>query len=156
MEIRSIRIGDIPGVVKLMRDFAAFEDLADYCEISEKKLEEVLFGPRSFVESLVSVELDKAVGYCIFYQHFASFRGQSGFYLEDIFIEDGFRGRGLGEAMIRRIAKIAGERGLERIDFQVLDWNESAVNFYFKLGAERDDSERHFKFTDEAFRSLAS
>jgi ribosomal protein S18 acetylase RimI-like enzyme len=58
--------------------------------------------------------------------------------------------------MLRTIAGIAANRGFDRIDFQVLDWNTSAVNFYLKLGAVRDDSERHFKFTDDAFRSLAA
>ena len=157
MEIRSITQADVPGVVKLMRDFAKFENLADYCEITEAKLHDALFGRSSFVEAAVVVDEQLGViGYAIFYPHFASFRGQTGFYLEDIYIDDKFRKQGLGEKMIRAIARLAAERGFERIDFQVLDWNTPAVNFYLKLGAGRDDSERHFKFTDDAFRSLAS
>ena len=157
MEIRAIKPEDVKGVVSLMRAFAEFERLLDYCEITVEKLENVLFGPGSFVESLVAFDDDgKLIAYSIFYPHFASFRGPTGYYLEDIFIDDSFRGRGLGEAMLRTIANIAAKRGFDRIDFQVLDWNTPAVNFYLKLGAVRDDSERHFKFTDEAFKSLAA
>lgn len=144
------------GVVKLMRDFAEFEKLGEYCKITEEKLSKAMFGQGSFVEAIVAVENGSLIGYAIFYPHFASFRGQIGYYLEDIFIKDEFRGKGLGEFMLRTIAKIASDRGFERIDFQVLDWNTPAVNFYKKLGADRDESERHFKFTDAAFRSLAS
>jgi GNAT superfamily N-acetyltransferase len=157
MEIRSIKPDDVEGVVRLMRAFAEFENLLDYCEITAEKLEKVLFGPGSFVESLVAFDDDgKLIAYSIFYPHFASFRGQTGYYLEDIFIDDSFRGQGLGEALLRTIANIASKRGFDRIDFQVLDWNTSAVNFYLKLGALRDDSERHFKFTDDAFKALAA
>jgi len=98
----------------------------------------------------------KGVGYAFFFPNFASFRGQRGFYLEDIYIAESYRGKGVGEAMLRELARLAASRGYERIDFVVLDWNTSAIEFYKKLGAEMDRSERHFKFTDDAFRSLAS
>jgi GNAT superfamily N-acetyltransferase len=157
MEIRPIKPDDVAGVVRLMRAFAEFEKLLEYCEVTVEKLEKVLFGPGSFVESLVALDDGgELIAYSIFYPHFASFRGQTGYYLEDIFIDDRFRGKGLGETMLRTIAGIAATRGFDRIDFQVLDWNTSAVNFYLKLGAVRDDSERHFKFTDAAFRALAA
>lgn len=156
MKIRPIEHGDLPGVVDLAHDFAEFEKLADYCRITAEKLDSVLFGPHSFVEALVAQEADELIAYAFFYPHFASFRGQTGYYLEDIFIDARFRGRGIGEAMLRQIARTAAGRGFERIDFQVLDWNTPAVNFYLKLGAEREESERHFKFSDEAFKSLAS
>ena len=90
------------------------------------------------------------------YPYFASFRGQCGYYLEDIFVAEDFRRNGLGEAMVKIVAKLARQRGYERIDFQVLEWNTPAVKFYEKLGAIRDDSERHFKFIDHSFSSLVA
>lgn len=100
---------------------------------------------------------DKAVpiGYMLYYPSFSSFRGQRGLYLEDIYINEKYRGRGIGERLISKVARIAAERGSERLDLLVLDWNERAMKFYERLGAVRDDSERHLKFTDEAFRRLA-
>ena len=96
------------------------------------------------------------IGYALFYPSFASFRGQRGLYLEDIYIKQEYRGKGVGETVLKHLAKMAKGRGFERIDFQVLDWNTPAIKFYEKLGAEMDTSERHFKYTDEAFENLAS
>ena len=139
-----------------MRDFAEFEDLGDYCEITEQRLHDVMFGDEAFVEGLVAFHENEPIAYAMFYPYFASFRGQCGYYLEDIFIAEEFRRNGLGEAMVRIIARLAKQRGFERIDFQVLEWNAPAVKFYEKLGAIRDDSERHFKFIDKAFTFLVT
>ncbi|HKP67877.1 MAG TPA: GNAT family N-acetyltransferase [Pyrinomonadaceae bacterium] len=154
IQIRKSTPNEVPTIVRLMRDFAEFEDLGDYCEITEDRLFNVMFGDEGFVEGLVAFHQGEAVAYALFYPYFASFRGQCGFYLEDIFIAEDFRRNGLGEAMVRIIARLAKQRGYERIDFQVLEWNAPAVKFYEKLGALRDDSERHFKFIDKSFQSL--
>ena len=103
MEIRAIKPEDVGGVVRLMRAFAEFENLLDYCEITAEKLEKVLFGPGSFVESLVAFDDDgKIIAYSIFYPHFASFRGQTGYYLEDIFIDDTSAAKGLAKSFSER------------------------------------------------------
>ena len=155
MNIRSPVPADVPAIIALMREFAVFEDLLDFFEITEEKLLQVLFGEGAFVNALVAEADGRVCAYSIFYPNFASFRGQLGIYLEDIYITADYRGRGIGNAMLREIARIAAGRGFERIDFQVLDWNRSAIDFYEKLGAVRDDIERHFKFTDRAFADLA-
>ena len=154
IQIRKSTPNEVPTIVRLMRDFAEFEDLGDYCEVTEDRLFDVMFGDDAFVEGLVAFHDGDAVAYALFYPYFASFRGQCGYCLEDIFIAEEFRRNGLGEAMVRIIARLAKQRGYERIDFQVLEWNTPAVKFYEKLGAIRDDSERHFKFIDNSFQSL--
>ena len=154
IQIRKSTPDEVPAIVRLMRDFAEYEDLGDYCEITEARLFDVMFGEEAFVEGLVAFHETQPVAYALFYPYFASFRGQCGYYLEDIFIEEDFRRNGLGEAMVRIIARLAKQRGYDRIDFQVLEWNAPAVKFYEKLGAIRDDSERHFKFIDNSFTSL--
>ena len=156
IQIRKSTPNEVPAIVRLMRDFAEYEDLGDYCEITEERLHEVMFGEQAFVEGLVAFHNEEPIAYAMFYPYFASFRGQCGYYLEDIFIAEDFRRNGLGEAMIKIVAKLARQRGFERIDFQVLEWNTPAVKFYEKLGAMRDDSERHFKFIDGSFRSLVA
>jgi ribosomal protein S18 acetylase RimI-like enzyme len=156
LTIRSMAPGDVPTVIGLVREFAAFEDLSDYCEVTEERLNAAMFGDNTVVEGLIALDGEVAIGYAIFFPNFASFRGRRGLYLEDIYVNDAYRGKGVGEAMIRQLARLAASRGFERIDFLVLDWNTPAVSFYQKLGALRDDDERHFKFTDDAFRRLAS
>ena len=145
---------DVPQVISLMREFAEYEHLSEYCTITGDRMSTAMFGTGRVADGLCAFDGDRAVGYAIFYPNFSTFRGQRGLYLEDIYVDQKYRGKRIGEAMLRQIARIADERGFERIDFMVLEWNEPAVKFYEKLGAVRDTEERHFKFTDDAFRSL--
>ena len=145
---------NIPQIYALMREFAEYENLLDSFETTEERLRIALFGETKVAEAILAFDGETAVGYAIFFPHFATFRGQRGIYLEDIFITKPARGKGVGEMMLKHIAKLAKARGFERIDFQVLEWNTPAIGFYESLGALRDEEERHFKFTDEAFQNL--
>ena len=153
--IRKAAEADVSQIIELLREFAEFENLSEYCEVTGEKLRDAMFGAKAFVEGLLAFDGEMPVGYAIFYQNFASFRGQRGVYLEDVYIKPEYRGKGIGEAMLKQIARIGADCGAVRMDFQVLDWNESAIKFYKKLGAEMDESERHFKFTDQTFTNLA-
>ena len=156
IEIRAARPEDLAAVIDMMREFAAYEKLLDSFEITEKKLHDAIFGNKAFVETVIATADDRPAGYALFYYCFASFRGQRGLYLEDLYVSSELRGHGIGEAMLRELAGRAHSRGCERIDFQVLEWNAPAISFYKKLGGLCNDDERHFKFSDEAFRNLAS
>jgi ribosomal protein S18 acetylase RimI-like enzyme len=155
MKIRDMQPDDLADVIKLMKEFAAFERLSKYCTTTKHRLFNVMFGKSSFVDGLVAEDNGKIVAYSLFYPNYATFRGQRGTYLEDIYISPTHQGKGVGEAMLRRIAKASKRQGCERMDFQVLDWNTAAIGFYERLGAVPDDTERHFKFIDKAFDRLA-
>lgn len=146
----------ISAIVELMREFAEYENLLEFLEITEEKLYGAIFGESGFVECLVATSEEKVIAYALYFLNFSSFRGQTGVYLEDIFIKKDFRKFGIGELMLKQIARAGKENGAVRMDFQVLDWNAPAINFYKKHGAIMDESERHFKFTDEAFQKLSS
>ena len=154
--IREVTEQDLPAILELMREFAEYERLASYLEVTDAKLREVMFGGNAFVEGLIAISNDEKAGYAIFYPCFSTFRGQRGLFLEDLYVSEKYRGTGLGELMLRKIARFAGSRGFERIDFHVLDWNGPAIGFYEKLGATVADDERYFKFTGEAFAKLAA
>ncbi len=154
--IRNINENDLAAVVDLMRSFAEYEDLAEYCTVTTERLQRAMFSDEGFVEGLIAFHNDKPVAYTLFYPNFSSFRGEMGLYLEDIYVLAEYRRHKLGLQLLRQIAAIAKERDLERIDFLVLDWNTPAVNFYLKHGAESYDGESHFKFAGEAFGRLAS
>jgi ribosomal protein S18 acetylase RimI-like enzyme len=156
VQIRRIAPADIEAIISLMREFAAYEGLEAFCEVTAERIHAAMFDDGSFVEGLIATAAGEPAGYALFYPNFASFRGQRGLYLEDIFVREAQRGTGLGEQMLRQIAGLAAERGFERIDFMVLKWNTPAIGFYERLGAVRDDEERHFKFTDDVFRRLAA
>lgn len=145
---------DVPQIIALIREFAAFENLSDYCEVTEENLFDAMFGENPCVEGLIAFDDDAPIGYALFFENFASFRGQRGLYLEDLYVKPEYRGRKIGEAFLKKLAQTAKERNFKRIDFLVLDWNENAIRFYKKLGAEMDADERHFKFVGEAFEKL--
>ena len=146
---------NVPQILSLMREFAEYEKLLEFFETTEERLKSALFGDGKVAEAILAFDGETPVAYAVFFPYFATFRGQRGIYLEDIFITETARGRGVGEMMLKYIAKLAKSRGFERIDFQVLKWNTPAIEFYEHLGARRDEEERHFKFTDEAFQKLA-
>lgn len=156
LDIRKITRTDLASVVGLLREFAAFEDLSDYCTVTEERLSAAMFGESAVLEGLLATEGETAVASALFYPNFSSFRGERGMHLEDIFIKSEYRKHGLGEAMLKEIARIAASRGFERIDFNVLEWNTPALKFYEKHGAECNEEDRHFKFAGEAFEKLAS
>ena len=155
MKIRIPKLSDVDAILALMSEFAAFEKLSEYFEATNEDLTAVLFGESRFVNGLIAEDNGEVIAYALFYPNYATFRGQRGMYLEDLYVSLSHRGRGIGTVMIRKIAQIAKEHGCDRIDFQVLEWNQPAIGFYEKLGANREDAERHFKFTDAAFEDLA-
>ena len=148
---------DIPQILEMLREFAEFEKLLEFCEVTEEKLREAMFGEKPCVEGLMAFDAEnKAVGYALFFENFASFRGQRGVYLEDLYVVPEMRKSGVGLALIKHLARLAKRRGAERMDWMVLDWNEPAIKFYNKLGAEIDAEERHFKLVGDSFERLAS
>ena len=156
MKIQTAKENNTAQIVEMIREFAAFENLSDYCEVAEENLFEAMFGANPCVEGLIAFETDEPIGYALFHESFASFRGQRGLYLEDLYIKPEHRGHKIGEAFLIKLAQIAKQRNFERIDFLVLDWNESAIKFYEKLGAEMNANERHFRFVGEAFEKLSN
>ncbi len=155
IKIQNIAETDIPTVIDLVHEFAAFENLTEYCTITTERLHAAMFSEDANVEGLIARDGSKAVGYALFYPNFSSFQGQRGLYLDDIYVTGEYRKNGVGEAIFKKIAGIAALRGFERIDFQVLDWNTPALTFYKKLGAVSNDDETHFKFAGEVFEQLS-
>jgi GNAT superfamily N-acetyltransferase len=154
IEIRRAVPSDLLEILDLMAHFADHVSLRDQLTVTEDRLSEAVFGEKSFVELLVASELGHAVGYAIYYPHFSSFRGEQGLYLEDIFVAERCRGRGVGLAIIKYIARQAAERGFCRIDFQVLNTNTGALKFYDQLGAEMSTDEYRLKIAGTAFEKL--
>ena len=155
IEIRDVTARETEEIIRLMREFAEFEDLSQYFTSDAERLRGALFGERRFVEGLVAVRGDHIIGYALAYPNYSSFRGQRGLHLEDLYVSDGERGNGAGKALLKAIAQRAAELGCERLDLQVLNWNANAITFYESLGGIQDEDERHYKFTDDAFRALA-
>jgi GNAT superfamily N-acetyltransferase len=147
---------DIPQVIALIQEFAEFEELSEWCEITAEDLREAVFTPNAFVQLLVAFAGERCVGYAMFFPIFRSFRGERSIFLEDIYVSPEMRGKGLGLAMLKEVARAAKAQGFVRMDWQALKWNEPAINFYKNLGAELDDENFDFRLRGAEFEKLAS
>ena len=147
---------DVSGMLGLMRELAEFEKLTHLFVATEQTLGEALFGPHPAAEALVAEREGKIVGYALYFQNFSTFLGRRGLYLEDLYVQPTLRGGGLGTALLRRVAAIAVERQCGRFEWSVLDWNQSAIDFYTKMGATVMPDWRIVRVTDDALNRLAS
>jgi GNAT superfamily N-acetyltransferase len=135
MTIRPAREDDVPVILRLIQGLAEYERLADQAVATEADLRATLFGPRPYAE-VVLAEDDSILGFALFFHNYSTFRGKPGVYLEDLFVIPEARGRGVGKALLLHVRDIAVARGCGRMEWAVLSWNEPAIGFYRKLGAE--------------------
>ena len=153
--IRTATSADVPAIARLIRGLAEYEKLAHLVALDEERLRQHLFGPRPFAEVLLAEEDGRVVGFALFFHNYSTFLGEPGIYLEDLFVEPGYRGRGHGKALLLALARLALERGCGRLDWVVLDWNEPAIQFYRSLGAEPLDDWTGYRLAGSALAKLA-
>ena len=153
--LRPAVAADVPLILALIRELAEFERLLHEVVADEARLREQLFGPRPAAEVFLGFDANGTpMGFALFFQNFSTFLARPGIYLEDLYVRPVFRGRGLGRALLQRIAGLAVERGCGRFEWAVLDWNENAIGFYKKLGAQVMEDWRICRVTGEALQTL--
>ena len=155
LEIRRAKVGDIPAVLGLLRELAAYEGRLDCVEIDEASLAEHTFGERACIEVLVGVVEGSAVSYAIFFPHFGSYRGKPWLYLEDLYVQHGARGYGVGRKMMAHLARTTVQRGWAGMAWGVLDWNQPALAFYESLGATKANGHVSMDLSGAALARLA-
>jgi len=126
---------DSETIANLVRELAVYEHLEEFARATADDFRAHLFGPRPAAEALIAEVGGEAAGYALFFPTFSTFRGQPGLYLEDLFVRPGYRGRGVGKALLAAVAARAVGRGCGRLEWSVLDWNAPAIGFYQSLGA---------------------
>ena len=136
VKIRPAVEDDIAAVHTLIAELADFESLQHLFVATVEDLENNLFGHNRAAEALVAEKGGGIVAYAIYFPSFSSFVGKAGLWLEDLYVKPEFRGQGVGRSLILAVAKIAEERGCQRLEWSVLDWNERAIDFYESLGAD--------------------
>ena len=134
--LRHARVEDVDLVLELIRGLADFENLSHQVQATREQLQETLFGAKPAAEVVLACEGETVVGFAVFFPNFSTFLGKPGLYLEDLYVRPEFRGRGHGRALLKHLATLAMERGCGRFEWTVLDWNESAIEFYRRQGAE--------------------
>jgi GNAT superfamily N-acetyltransferase len=155
-EIRTTTEADVPIILSLIRELAEYEREPAAVVATEPGLREVLFGAKPSAEVLLALEKSEPVGFAVYFFNFSTWLGRPGLYLEDLFVRPNERGKGYGRALLERLAQIALERGCGRMEWAVLDWNDPAIQFYRKLGAEPMNEWTVFRLTKEGIAKLAA
>jgi GNAT superfamily N-acetyltransferase len=153
--VRAATPSDIPTVLSLLRELAAYEGKLDSVRIDESLLAEHAFSERACIEVLLGLLDGHAVSYAIFFPHFGSYGGRPWLYLEDLYVQPGARGAGVGRAMMAHLAGLTLKRGWAGMAWSVLDWNESAFAFYRGLGATKSNGHVSMDLTGDALLRLA-
>jgi GNAT superfamily N-acetyltransferase len=161
--LRPARPGDEDAIVGLIRELAEFERLAHLMQATPADLARHLFGERPVIECTVACagEPDTAdpvaapLAFALFFTTFSTFLGRPGLWLEDLYVQPDWRGRGVGGALLRHGAQLAVARGCGRYEWSVLDWNAPAIGFYRGVGADVLPDWRICRVTGDALQRLA-
>ena len=141
-------------ILRFIQDLAEYERLTDMVVTDEAMIEEWLFDKRA-AEVIFAAADGADVGFALFFQSYSTFLGRAGMYLEDIFVQPEWRGRGIGKALMGELARVAVERGYGRFEWSCLDWNTSSIEFYRSLGAEQMNEWTVYRLTGDALINLS-
>lgn len=146
---------DVAQILEFIKALAEYERMADSVVATEEGLRATLFGPRPFAECVIARLEGAPAGFALFFHNYSTFLGRPGVYLEDLFVKPELRGKGVGRALLKYLAKVALDRNCGRLEWTVLDWNESAIGFYKSLGAEPLEEWTIFRLKGSALERLA-
>ena len=156
IRIKFATIKDISLILQFIKELAEYEQLLHEVVATEKLLEETLFGNQSCAEVIIGYLDEKPVSFALFFHNFSTFLGKPGIYLEDLYVKPEARGKGIGKIMLSYLAQLAKDRNCGRLEWSVLDWNETAINFYKNLGAKAMDDWTVYRVAREALDELAN
>jgi GNAT superfamily N-acetyltransferase len=154
--IREATPADVPEVLRLIRELAAYEKEPDAVVTTEADLERWVFGDDAVASVLVAELEGRTVGMALWFRNYSTWTGRPGIYLEDLFVEPEARGSGLGKALLVELARIAVARGYARVEWAVLDWNQPSIDFYESLGARPMDEWTTYRLTGDALAALGA
>ena len=154
--LRPAELRDLAALVELIRELAEFEQLLHMVQATPEKQLPHLFGDKPVAEAWVAEVDSEVVAFALFFTNFSTFLSQPGLYLEDLYVQPSHRSLGLGRALLTRLAQLAVERGCGRFEWSVLDWNESAIRFYQKMGASVMRDWRTCRVSGDALAALGS
>jgi GNAT superfamily N-acetyltransferase len=154
--IRKGEIDDLPAILELIKELADYEKAPNEVSVTLAEMQHHGFGSKSIFEFFVAIEDDKTIGLALYYYKYSTWKGRC-LFLEDIIVTESKRGFGIGKLLFYEVGKVAQKQGVRRMEWQVLDWNEQAINFYKKMPVHLDAEWINCKLTnkelDEIFGS---
>ncbi|MCL6668440.1 GNAT family N-acetyltransferase [Streptomyces panaciradicis] len=154
--IRTAAVADVPVIHALVRELADYEKALHEVRATEEQLREALFGERPAVHAHIAVDdaTGEPVGFALWFLTFSTWRGVHGIHLEDLYVRPTARGAGHGKALLAELAGICVERGYQRLEWAVLNWNAPTIAFYDSLGARPQDEWTMYRLTGEELAAL--
>ena len=153
-DIRFASVEDCALILKFIKELASYEKLEHEVTATEEILKEWIFEKKK-CEVLIASENNIEIGYALFFHNFSTFLGKAGVYLEDLYINPDYRGLGYGKKLLKEVAKIAVERGCERLDWQCLNWNKSSIDFYLSLNAIEMSDWNSYRLSHEVLKRFS-
>jgi GNAT superfamily N-acetyltransferase len=156
--VRPVRPDDVPAVLGLVRELAAYEKAEHEALMTADQLQTALFGdsPALFGHVATPDGSAEVVGVALWFLSFSTWRGTHGIHLEDLYVSPGSRGSGLGRELLRTLAQECVDRGFSRLEWSVLDWNTPSIEFYRAAGAVPMEEWTVFRLTDDALPRFAA
>ncbi len=145
---------DTALILKFIKELAEYEKMLDEVVASEELLEDWIFNKQK-AEVIFALADGKEVGFALFFHNFSTFLGRAGIYLEDLYVNPEYRGYGIGKALLKKLGKVAVERGCGRLEWWCLDWNKPSIDFYRSMGAEPMDDWTVYRIAGNALKELA-
>lgn len=152
---RETKPADVPDVHRLMRELAIYEKIEHEFLVTEAQLHTAFFGERPYAEALLADVEGKPVGVCLWYKTFSSFAGKQDIWIEDIYVDPAYRGRGIARAVFSLLARRALEDGCGAMSWNVLDWNTLAISAYRAMGAVGREEWTDQRVSGQALVALA-
>ena len=156
LAIREASPADAPLLVDMIRELADFEKELHQVDVTPEDLLRDGFGVNPLFHAFVAEWDGQPAGYAFYFFNYSTWAGRPGLFLEDLFVRDKYRGKGIGKALLRRVAAVARDRNCYGMRWEVLDWNEAAINFYRSLGAEIQRDWLPVRFMGSAFEEFAA
>lgn len=155
LSIRPAQPGEAALVLDFIRKLAEYEKLSHEVEATEADIDQALLGPSPRCHCDIAFWNGEPAGFALWFYNFSTFKGRAGLYLEDLFVEPAMRGRGIGKALLKHLARRCVSEGLARLQWWVLDWNSPSIDFYKSLGARPMDEWTVYRVSGAALDRLA-
>ncbi len=146
---------DAPQILQLIKDLAEYERSPLEAKATLEQIEETIFADKPTAFCHVAQDGGVVVGISIWFLNYSTWLGKPGIYLEDLYVDPAYRGKGYGLALLKELGKICVERGYERLQWWVLDWNTPSIEFYKSLGAVPMDEWTVFRVSGQALKNSA-